>query len=481
MDDNKDRNEPGKPPLDPAAEEAVPKAARERESSADNGDKLGAPDAAGDGSRAASDGGPETKPDAASGPPDGAAAATTDGSSGGPPAGSPSGSPSGKGGNGGGSGKPPKRRSVFGRVLGVIIALLILAALVVGGWFGWQLWRQQQAVLQSASHAGAEQQQVTQDLTQSMQRVLSRLDAQQAALDSQRAKLADRQATGDQRMAAMQSQLGQIKRASGALQQRMTGVAQRLEALESALSSLSRQRATGLERMRLADVEVLLTLAGQRYKLLHDAAGALTALRIARKELARVDDPALAGVARTLEDEISALAATRPEARAGWIAELQALRQQWSSLPTPSLEPPVPENPGSTWARVKNALSSLVVVEDVSSSGHIDKSNVRLERQVAKIQLAQAQAALLSRHPERALAALERVRGILTGEGAPYDLSSQAVAQARSRLDHLIGELRNVDKVDVQLGAALTALRNQRHVRRMNGQTPSQPGSAEQP
>lgn len=363
-----------------------------------------------------------------------------------------------------GADKPRARRARFGRIVAIIIVLLLLAALALGGWFGWQWWQQQQGRAQAVAQTDSATQQALRDLGARSDKLAARLDAQQRSVDALGDKLASQQGREGKMSTALNAHMQRLQSANTALHQRLAGLQQRTAALESSFAKLGQVRTSGADRMRLDDVELLLTLAGQRYKLLHDDIGALKALRTASAVLAEVDDPAFAGVARTLEDEISALAATRPQQRQARLLELQSLRQQWATLPPKSLDEPAPENPDGAWARVKDALSGLVVVHNDASVDRLDKADARLARQLARIDLAQAQAALLSRQPQRALAALKRVGASLPGA---YDADSQAVRQAQARLDHLIASLQQIGKVDVQLGAALTALGNQRQVRRM--------------
>ncbi len=338
--------------------------------------------------------------------------------------------------------------------------LVILIALAVAGWFGWQGWQQQQTRLASAGAQDQQQQQAVSSLQQQTQQLQSRLADDTSQVDELR-----------QQLTQLQAQLNESAQTNKAASDRLDGLMQRTAQLESAVSGLSQKQVSGAERMRLDDVEMLLTQAGQRYSLLHDGVSALAALRMARRQLADADDPALAGVARTLDDEISALAATRPAARHAQLTQLEKLRTDWQSLPLKPTDQAVAVPVTGAWDRIWAALSTLVVVHHDSGEGSVNLADERLAQQVAKIDLARAEAALMANEPGRALSAIQRVSKTLTEQ---YDAGSAAVQQANQTLTQLANQLNDASTVDVQLGAALTALRNQLQVREMNT-TPAAP------
>ncbi len=345
-----------------------------------------------------------------------------------------------------------------------LIVLIVLAALAVAAWFAWQWWQQQQSRLAAAGEQGQQQQQAVTDMRQQM----ATLKQQQADENSRADQLKDQ-------IAQLQSRLAQSDQASEAVGGRLQGLDQRTAQLEAAVSGLMRKQLDGAERMRLEDVELLLTQADQRYRLLHDGVTALAALRQARRQLADVDDPAFAGVARTLDDEISALAATRPEAREEQLQQLEQLRHDWQSLPLKPSDEPAAAPVTGTWSRIWAALSTLVVVQHDSAEGSVNMADARLARQVARIDLARAEAALLANDPARARAAVQRAAATLASD---YDAASPMVAKARQALSQLASQLADADKVDVQLGAALTALRNQLQLRQMNTAPLAPPAAA---
>ncbi len=334
------------------------------------------------------------------------------------------------------------------RTFRIVLILIILAALAVAAWFGWQWWQQQQRRVAAASQASHDQVAAVAELRQDNTTLQSQLQ------------------TSAQEQATLKTQLEAARKSGEAMQGKLEGLSRRVTQLESAVSGLSQKQISGAERMRLEDVEMLLTQASQRYTLLHDGVSALAALRMARKQLADVDDPAFSGIARTLDDEISTLAATRPARRQSQLDQLEQLRQQWPALPLKPLDKPETEAPATgAWARIWGALSTLVVVRREGGADDVGSGNRHLARQVGAIDLARAEAALLSNDPATALAAVQRASASLKRD---YDPASSMVDKAQASLAQLAAQLDQASRADVQLGAALTALRNQLQVRVMN-------------
>lgn len=371
----------------------------------------------------------------------------------------------------------PRRR----RGLRWLLVLVILAALAIAAWYGWQhrseIWGDQASSPAATNHQARSAEQTHDDISVRTDDRASdkgvdpavastaRVTALATGLTDLQGSIDARSRVVDQQVANLQSQLANAKRNNGALQQRLDGLTQRITATEKATAELARERTRGALRMRLADVEMLLTQASQRYQLLHDGVGALLALRMARSQLKQIDDPVFASVIRTLDDEISALAATRPEARSAQLQQIESLRQQWPDLPRKPIDQQPAVQHGETWKRIKDALSSLVVVSHDSGEETLRSANEALARQVGQIHLADAQAALLNGDSEAARAALTRARKALV---VGHDPKSRAVTSFDDQLQQLSEQLAQAEAVDVQLGAALTALQNQMQVQRMN-------------
>ncbi|MDN5925354.1 MAG: uroporphyrinogen-III C-methyltransferase, partial [Xanthomonadales bacterium] len=289
---------------------------------------------------------------------------------------------------------PPTRR----RGGGWLIAILILIVLLVAAWFGWQWWQGQRADI-------AASQQQTQQKMQALVGVQSDIGALRTDVDALQAQLA---AVGKDR-AALDQRLSASNDANSGLRQQLQGLAQRATQLEAAVAQLAQQRVTGHDASLLDDAAMLLRLGQQRYQLFHDAAGAMQAYAEAEQTLAAVNDPAFASVRQSVASEHAALSATHPAARNDDLASLQQLRAQWSNLPLKALDNGAQAQPIGTWQRIWHALSNLVKVDHYSAQSPAASHDAALARQLARLNLAQAQAALLAADMPSYRAALQRV------------------------------------------------------------------------
>ena len=337
----------------------------------------------------------------------------------------------------------------------LVVGFLILIAIMLVGIYAWRHWQAQQQDQQ-------DQQQVAQNVDRQQQQTLRQVTEQAVALEKAQAEQR-KQAEG------MDARLAENEAARQQLAAQLQGLGQRATQLEAAVSGLSRQQLSGADRMRLDDVEMLLQQADQRYSLLHDSGAALRAMRLAEKQLDALEDPGFSAVRQTLDNEIRTLAATRPETREVALATVQNLRASWPELPMKPLDVPAPVAVTGTWARIWHALSDLVRVRHESGEGDFDVADGRLARQLAAIDLAQAQAALLAFDQPTALAALNRTSVALNRD---FDATSPAVQRVQAQLEQLRDELGS-KAPEPELGAALKALRDQRRVRDLMPQSDS--------
>src|SRR6185437_3630357 len=175
----------------------------------------------------------------------------------------------------------------------------------------------------------------------------------------------------------------------------------RLRQLEDAVGKLSENTLSARDATLLDETESLLRMARERYELFHDAQGAAAAYALAAQALAAVNDSAFAGLRQSIEAERRALLASQPTGLA----------------------------------------------------------DARFARELLALDLAQAQAALLAHDPKAFAAALQRADA---GLASQFDEHAGSVQQARNTLRQLIDAAPN--NAPVQLGAALTELRNLRAV-----------------
>jgi uroporphyrin-3 C-methyltransferase len=259
----------------------------------------------------------------------------------------------------------------------------------------------------------------------------------------------------------------------------MLGVSERTKNLEDAVANLSERSLSGHDAMLLDEAESLLRMAKERFALFGDASGALSAYDLADKTLAGVNDSAFAAVRQNLAAEREALAAVAPSARASDLATLADLRAQLPTLPLKDLDTPV----GTTetrgfWQRAGDALGSIVKVshDDGTPMGLADD---RIARELAALDVAHAEAAVLAYDDMGRAAALKRVDATLA---ARFNPNSPAVQAARARVTALLAS--QAKGTEPKLGAALAELRNLRSVHALQASSataPAHAGSAAHP
>jgi uroporphyrin-3 C-methyltransferase len=253
----------------------------------------------------------------------------------------------------------------------------------------------------------------------------------------------------------------------------MLGVSERTKNLEDAVANLSERSLSGHDAMLLDEAESLLRMAKERFALFGDASGALSAYDLADKTLAGVNDSAFAAVRQNLAAEREALAAVAPSARASDLATLADLRAQLPTLPLKDLDAPVGNNETrGFWQRAGDALGNIVKVshDDGTPMGLADD---RIARELAALDVAHAEAAVLAYDDLGRAAALKRVDATLA---ARFNPNSPAVQSARARIAALLAS--QAKGAEPKLGAALTELRNLRSVHALQAGSAAAPAHA---
>lgn len=318
-----------------------------------------------------------------------------------------------------------------GGALALAILLSLLAA-AAAGYVAWQQWKQ--------GRVGASTAQVA-------TRLAARMDAMESTLksmDEERRTLRDRLRDADEVNRGMRGEL--------------LGQNERLRNLEDAVAKLSEKTLSGRDAMLLDETESLLRMGAERYTLFHDAKGAAAAYALADQALAAVDDGAFSGLRQDLAAEREALLkheGVDPKEAIDQLQQLRAAVDGWSLRP---LDVPGVSAGNGVWARIKAALANVVSIQR-DNGAPLAVADARLARELAALDLAQAQAALLAHDPAGYSAALKRVDAALA---AQFDPAAESVKQARSMLAGLLATAR--PSTPVQLGAALKELRNLRAV-----------------
>ena len=322
----------------------------------------------------------------------------------------------------------PRPRGGGSLALAVLLALIAVGA---SGYIGWRQWQQEQGSAADNRSVASLQQRV-------------------ATLETTLTTLGDQRSSLNQRL----DDAAQVNRS---LREELLGQAERTRHLEDAVAKLAEKTLSGRDGMLLDETESLLRMAGERYTLFHDAQGAAAAYALADQTLAAVNDGAFSGLRQSVNAEREALAKSQPASQAGALQQLVALRGGLADLPLKPLDSHAAEATDA-WSRIRRALAGVVSVQR-DNGAPLAVADARFARELAALDLAQAQAALLAYDSKGYAAALQRVDAALASQ---FDGSAPAVQQARETLKQLAGQLPA--NAPVQLGAALTELRNLRAV-----------------
>lgn len=289
-----------------------------------------------------------------------------------------------KSGGGGGGSKIPI----------ALLALLLLAACVLGGWFLYQHYQrlEQQGQRLEALRSSVEQ---SQQSSSNADRVSSDLESQERRLDH------------------MQSQLQDNRQALERAMQAIASEAQNERSEERVLQS--------------AEIAYLLRMANQRLQLERDVGGALTLLETADRRLQQIDDPAFLPVRRAVASEISALEAVPEVDESGLYLRLAALSDRLDALPlSQQLEGQTARQDSDEafsggWreqlARLGSQLQGLITVRrhDEPLEALVTPTQESYLRQNVRLLIEHAQLALMNGNGELYSASLNRAQSLVSG------------------------------------------------------------------
>lgn len=324
-----------------------------------------------------------------------------------------------------------------------IAVLLSLAAAGAAGYTAWTVWNMRQEVGATNGLKG-------------------QVDTLQAAVDGLRDDNAN-----------LRRRLADADGVNRSAREEVLGMAERTKNLEDAVANLSERSLSGHDAMLLDEAESLLRMAKERFALFGDATGALSAYELADKTLASVNDSAFAAVRQNLTAEREALEAMQPKARANDLAMLSDLRAQIPTLPLKNIDTQAGADEERTfWQRAGNALGSIVRISHDEGTP-LGIADDRLARELAALDVAHAEAAVLA-YDDRARAdALKRVDATLV---AHFNTQAPSVQTARQRIASLLAS--QAKGSEPKLGAALDELRNLRSVHALKAGTTAAPAHA---
>jgi uroporphyrin-3 C-methyltransferase len=313
-----------------------------------------------------------------------------------------------------------------------LAVLLALIAVGVSGYIGWRQWQQEQG-------NAADSQNVT-----GLQQRVATLETTLSGVNGERSSLNQR--------------LNDAAAVNRSLREELIGQAERTRNLEDAVAKLAEKSLSGHDAMLLDETESMLRMASERYTLFHDAQGAAAAYALADQTLAAVNDGAFSGLRQSIGAERDALAKSQPPSQASALEQLTELRGTLAELPLKPIDTSNTTPATDAWSRIGRALAGVISVQR-DNGAPLAVADARFARELAALDLAQAQVALLAYDSKAYAAALQRVAAALSTQ---FDGSAPAVQQAQVTLKQLAAALPT--NAPVQLGAALNELRNLRAV-----------------
>jgi uroporphyrin-3 C-methyltransferase len=337
---------------------------------------------------------------------------------------------------------PPPLRSGNGPVL-----LVALIALVLAGYVAWR----QYAQSGHDNAAGAD----AQHLDTQVESLAHAVEQMHGSTDTLRARLDDG------------------AKVDKSMREELFSLSERARRLEDAVANLADKRLSGHDALVLNETELLLSLGGERYTLFHDTAAAIAAYRLADTALSLVEDAAFSTVRQSVDAEIVELHSLQAADPAPLAIKLAQLRAQVPLLPAVARMPaPAPAPEESRLWRLLGAFVQVHHGEDVQTS--LGLRDAGLARELAILDLRDAEAALLARDDARYQAALTSARAQLLA----FDASAVPVGAAQKELDALAKPVLAPPPPQI-LGTALKELRNLRATHALRAPATGKQGEAQ--
>ena len=317
----------------------------------------------------------------------------------------------------------PTRRS--GGALKGIVILIVLAAVAAAAWW----W---------TTRGAANPQNAASPTDSQIESLMHSVTQLRSATDTVRARLDD----GD--------------KVDKSVREQLLSLSERTRLLEDAIGNLANKRLSGHDSVALDEAELLLTLGGERFELFHDPAGAIAAYRAADTALAEVEDATFSTVRQSINAEVSALTGLQAADPTLLVNQLSQLRTHLASLDAKrslSASAPAPSE-----SRLMRVLGALVQVHHDEPGSAMPVTDVYLARQLAILDLRDAQAAALSRDDANFKTAVAAARAQVA---AAFDPNASDVAAVLSQFDALLKAPIAPAPPSI-LGASLKELRNLR-------------------
>ena len=316
-----------------------------------------------------------------------------------------------------------------GGALKGILLLIVLAAIAAAAWWWWST--------RGAASAG-DKPDAAQQLGSQVDSLLHSVTQLRSATDTLRARLDD----GD--------------KVDKSVREQLLGLSERTRLLEDSIGNLANKRLSGHDSLALDEAELLLTLGGERFNLFRDPAGAIAAYRAADAALAEVEDATFSTVRQSINAEVAALSGLQSADPTLLVTQLDQARTRIAQLPaTRTLSDSAPAQSESRLMRV---LGSLVQVHHDDPQNAVAVTDVSLARQLAVLDLRDAEAAALARDDTHFKTAVAAARTQIAAAFAP---DSPDVSSTLAQLEALAAAPLAPAPPSI-LGTSLKELRNLR-------------------
>ncbi|MEM0954065.1 MAG: uroporphyrinogen-III C-methyltransferase [Pseudomonadota bacterium] len=343
---------------------------------------------------------------------------------------------------------PPQRG---GRVLAMLALLLALAAVAAAAWLYLQLQTQQSEYAEREARLGRQVADIDQTVQAARRSIGEAIDASQQTTMAVSERLADERNR-------VEAQLADAKSSVDAVQAALLRQRQQLIEL----------RSTDRVDWSLAETEYLLRLAFQRLLTAKDVGSALALLASADAILSEIDDTDLLPARSAIAQDMAALRAIPDIDLEGTWLRLQALAGRVDKLilfelPEQAAEPTAVDPEAGWQTRLRQGIAAalekirgylVIRRRDEPYAVLMDPQWEQLVRQNLRMQLAQAQAALLSGNAVLYDASLTSTRRWL---GEFFDFNEAEVQALNSELDALQSVTITRDYPDI--GGSLNALK----------------------
>ena len=240
------------------------------------------------------------------------------------------------------------------------------------------------------------------------------------------------------------------------VREQLLSLSERTRLLEDAIGNLANKRLSGHDSVALDEAELLLTLGGERFELFHDPAGAIAAYRAADTAFSEVEDATFSTVRQSINAEISALSGLQAADPTLLVNQLSQLRTRIASLEAKRTLSASASAPSES--RLMRVLGALVQVHHDEPGTAMPVTDVYLARQLAVLDLRDAQAAALARDEANFKVAVATARAQVA---AAFDPNTADVAAVLSQFDALLKAPIAPAPPSI-LGTSLKELRNLR-------------------